>query len=141
MVVDSNEYHHGNTWLFPNLQITVQSLLKYGCDYSVKGQVGSIGVERKSYSDYVRCVGADWKRFQKQLAKLQQNRIYCLIVEANIDDPIYSGSLMNHQAVVTQTARVVAGGIPVVFAGSRTKASLLCVRFMAEAIRRIQDGL
>src|SRR3989304_4959137 len=130
VVVDSNEYTVGNTWIFPGYRIHVRSLLKFGCDYSIHGQVGQIGVERKSYSDYVRCVGKDWKRFLKQLRKLQRNRIYAVIVEGNIDDPIPLQSRMVHDAVIYRTASVVALGIPILFAGSRTKATLMCIQFM-----------
>ena len=140
IVIDSNEFTHGNTWTFPGVSISTQSLLKYGCDYAVKGQVGIIGVERKSYSDYVRCIGGDWIRFQKQLAKLQKNRIYCLIVEASIDSPIYHKSRMRHENVIAMTGIVGALGGPVIFAGSRTKATVLCQHFMAAALKRIQDG-
>lgn len=140
VVIDSNEYGHGNTWIFPGFNISVHSLLKYGCDYSIRGQVGIVGVERKSYGDYVRCLGKDWNRFQKQLAKLKTNRIHAVIVEGNIDDPIHEKSRMIHDAVITQTAKVVSSGMPVVFAGSRTKATLLCIRFMQAALIRIQDG-
>ena len=139
-MVDSNEFHHGNTWIFPGFNISVKSLLKYGCDYAVRGQLGQIAVERKSYNDYVRCLGKGWDAFQKQLDKLQTNKHYAVIIEANIDDPIYSGSRMIHDAVVSQTARVISRGVPAVFAGSRTKATLMCIKFMQSAIRRIQDG-
>lgn len=140
IVIDSNEYYHGNTWVFPGYNHSVKSLLKYGCDYAVRGQLGQIGVERKAYSDLVACLGSKWDRFQKQLDKLQRNRICCVIVEGNIDDPIPFKSMMIHDAIVTQVAKVTARGIPVVFAGSRPNAALLCVKFMREAIRRIQDG-
>lgn len=141
IVVDSNEYSHGKAWIFPGYNIHVQSLLKFGCDYAIRGQVGTIGVERKSYDDYVRCIGVDWERFQKQLAKLQTNRHYAVIVEGNIDDPITRRSLMIPESVITQTAKVVALGVPIVFAGSRLKAAVLCAKFFKAALKRVQDGV
>lgn len=139
VVIDSNEAVVGKTWSFPNHNIVVQTLLKAGCDYSIKGQVGIVGVERKSYSDYVRCLGKGFPAFEKQLTKLQRNRIYCVIVEGQIDDPIHSRSQMIHDSVITQTAKVVARGVPVIFAGCRVKATLMCIRFFEEALRKIQD--
>ena len=139
-MVDSNEFHHGKTWIFPGFSVLTQPLLKYGCDYSVRGQVGHIGVERKSYNDYVKCIGHDWKRFQKQLRKLKQNRFHCVIVEASLDNPIDSRSLVVPEAVILRTAQITVDKVPVIFAGSRVKAALLCVNFMQEAIKRIQDG-
>lgn len=141
IVIDSNEFYHGNTWDFPGFRITTQSLVKYGSDYSVKGQVGMIGVERKSYSDYVKCIGADWKRFQKQLIKLQRNKFHCVIVEGSLDDPISTHSLVVPEAVILRTAQITTLGVPVLFAGSRIKATLLCINFMQASIRRIQDGV
>jgi len=140
IVVDANEYSVGHTWIFPGYRISVQPLLRFGCDYSVKGQVGTIGVERKSYNDYVCCLGTDWKRFQKQLAKLRKNRFHTVVVEGNINDPIHERSLMIHEAVLTQTAKVVAMGVPVVFTATRDKAVTFCIKYMKAAINQILDG-
>lgn len=139
VVVDSNEFHHGNTWDFPGLRISTQSLIKYGCDYSVRGLVGTVGVERKSYADYVRCIGADWKRFQHQLDKLRRNEYHCVIVEGSIGDPVHH-TLVVPEAVILRTAQITLTKMPVLFAGTRMKATLLCINFMQAAIRSIRDG-
>lgn len=140
VVIDSNEYHHGNTWVFDGVTTHVQSLLKYGCDYSIRGQTGIVGVERKSYSDYVRCVGAGWKQFLKQLKKLRTNRYYCVIVEGNIDDPIPTQSSMHHEAVSFRTAQLALRRIPVIFASTRARASYMCLQFLSESLKRIQGN-
>jgi ERCC4-type nuclease len=140
VVVDSNEHSRGRAWTFPNYTTHVSSLLRYGCDYSIRGQTGIIGVERKSFSDYVRCLGADFKRFVKQCRKLQRNRYYCIIVEGNVDNPIPIQSRMIVDSVVTQTAKVVSMGIPVIFAGTRTKAQLMCIRYLTFAYKAMRDG-
>lgn len=140
VVIDANEHHHGNTWDFPGYSVSVSPLLKFGCDYAVRGQLGQIGVERKSFSDYIRCIGHDWTRFLKQLEKLQRNRIHAVIVEGNIDDPIHQYTSMVHDAIITQTGKVTALGVPVLFAGTRLKARDLCLSFMKAALQRIQDG-
>jgi len=139
IVIDSNEYYHGNTWVFNELT-HVRSLVKYGCDYSIRGQIGIVGVERKSYPDYVACCGTRWKDFQKQLKKLQKNRMFCVIVEAHIDDPIPEQSRMVHAAVIIRTVQVTMMGIPVLFAGTRSKATRMCVEFFKEALKQIQDA-
>ena len=139
VVIDSNEHCRGHAWTFPGLKIHVQHLVPFGCDYAIRGQIGQVGVERKSYSDYVRCVGKDWPRFQKQLAKLAQNRIHAVIVEGSIDDPIPYQSAMIHDSVIHQTAHIIACGMPVVFAGSKLKAATLCASFFKEALKRIRN--
>jgi len=141
IIIDSNEFAKGKSWTFPsNVQTTVRSLLKAGCDYSIANQVGTIGVERKSYNDYVRCLGADRKRFAKQIAKLRHNKYCAIIVEADIDSPIYSGSMMTLDAVIAGTAKITALGVPVLFASNRHNASALCLQFFKEALKRVQDG-
>lgn len=140
IVVDSNEYSGGRAWTFPGYTTHVSTLIKAGCDYSIRGQVGIIGVERKSFSDYVRCLGGDWNRFCRQMAKLQKNRFHCIIVEGNLDDKIPHYSRMTQSAVTRQTARVTSYGIPVLFASTAYKASRLCVDYMTEALKRIREG-
>ena len=139
VVIDANEYTVGNTWVFSQ-PTSVKSLLRYGCDYTVRGLVGTVGVERKAWHDYVRCIGKGWPKFQKQLDKLQRNRYHCVIVEGNIDDPIHERSRMIPEAVAKMTAKVVARQVPVLFASTRAKAQRMCVYFFEETIRRIQDG-
>lgn len=134
VLIDSNEYTVGNTWIFPNHRIKVTSLLKYGCDYSVRGLLGIIGIERKAYSDYVRCVGKGWEAFQKQLTKLKRNKYHVVIVEGNMDDPIHKKSSMIHDAVALRTAQIVANGIPVVFTGNRHLAVLVALSWIKEKI-------
>ena len=140
IVVDSNEFYHGNTWTFPGFSVSTKSLVEYGCDYSIRGLVGTVGVERKSYSDYIRCVGADWKRFQKQLAKLRRNKYHCVIVEGSLDDPINSYSRMVHEAVILRTAQIAITRMPIIFASTRLKATSMCVNFMQAAIKKIRDS-
>jgi len=139
IVVDSNEFSHGNTWNFPGCSISVKSLLKQGCDYSLRGYVGTIGVERKSFNDYCRCIGGDWERFKVQLSKLRTNKLYCVIVEGSVDDKPFK-CRVTKEVIVTQTAKIIAHGIPVVFASSRPDAELLCKQFLKASLRRIQDG-
>lgn len=141
IVVDSNEFYHANTWTFPGFSVSVKPLLKYGCDYSIRGLVGTVGVERKSYDDYVRCIGVDWTRFQKQLKKLQKNKHYCVIVEGSFDTEVSKYSKMPQEAILTRTAQITAIGVPVLFACGVAKAQLLCVRYMHSIIRKIQDGV
>lgn len=137
IVVDSNEYHHGKTWIFPDHRISVRSLLSYGCDYSIRGLVGTVGVERKSYQDFINCVGSSWKRFQKQLAKLRRNKYYCVVIEGAIGDPI-EYSRMIDAAVIIRTAQITSLGIPVVFATTRKNARDMCIRFLEACMKRIR---
>ena len=135
ITVDSKEK---TPWKFPQTTIKVASLQKYGCDYAISGQLGIIGVERKSYSDYVRCLGKGWNGFIKQIEKLQSNQIYCLIVEGNLTDKIPRQSKMNHMAIMEQTTKLLVAGVPVLFAGKPSSAAKMCYKFFYQALRRIR---
>lgn len=140
IAIDSNEATHGKTWVFPrSYTTTVRNLVKYGCDYSIAGQVGVIGIERKSYNDYVRCLGKDWPRFERQLNKLQKHKYYALVVEANINSPIYEASYLTYENIITRTVDVVMKGVPVLFAGNRHHAAFLCLQFFKAAMRKLRD--
>ena len=139
ILIDSNEYHVGNTWTFPGYITHVKSLLKHGCDYTVRGQSGIIGVERKSFPDYVRCIGIGWDSFRKQLSKLQRNRFHCVIIEGELDSPIHHHTKMTQAAVSRQTARIVSYGIPIMFACDPVKAAKLCENFLIESLKRIRE--
>jgi ERCC4-type nuclease len=142
IVIDSNEASHGRTWTFPrDIPTTVQSLLKYGCDYALKGQVGIVGVERKSWNDYVKCLGKDLPRFKKQLAKLRRNKYCALIVEANLNTPINERSTLSLDTIMSRTATIAAMGIPVLFVHSRYNAAFICLQFFRQALQRIRNGV
>ena len=140
-MVDSNEFHHANTWTFSGFTVSVANLIPHGCDYTVRGFVGKIGIERKSYADYVRCVGSGFKKFQDQLRRLRRNQYHCVIVEGSLNDPISRHSLVVPEHVLLRTAQITAAKIPVLFASNRSYATLLCTNFMKVAVRRIQDGV
>lgn len=140
VIIDANEYHVANTWVFSQ-PTSVSSLLRFGCDYTVRGLVGIVGVERKAWHDYVRCLGKGWPKFEKQLDKLQKNRYHCVIVEGSVDDPIHTKSRMIPEAVMRMTAKVLSRQVPVMFTSTRARAMRMCSYFFEEVIRRIQDGL
>lgn len=142
VVVDSNEFHHGNTWDFPGCSISVKSLLDYGCDYTLRGCHGLVGVERKSFNDYAICIGSSFERFKKQLEKLACAKYRCVIVEGNIDDKPHFKSRVIKEVLVTQTANIAAAyGIPILFASSRPSAELMCLKFFKKVQEVIRNAV
>jgi len=108
-------------------------------DYTVRGYAGIIGVERKSHGDYIRCIGKDWRRFQKQLEKLEKHTYACVIVEGHIDDYIIYSNF-GHDFVVYRTAQIVSRGIPVIFCGNKDLSAKCCWDFFQHSIRRLQNA-
>lgn len=139
VVIDKQEIAHGHAWTFPKTlsRITVSNLIPYGCDYTVRGYTGIIGVERKSYGDWIRCIASDWHRFTKSLLKLKKHRYCCVIVEGCIGDYIIYSNI-GHDFVVYRTAEIVAHGIPVIFCRDKDLAARCCWEFFHQSIERLQ---
>lgn len=57
-------------------------------DYSIEGLENCICVERKSVGDFVNSVipGRGWKRFEKELRRMQKYERACIVVEGNLSD-------------------------------------------------------
>ena len=133
VLVDSSEK---TPWSFPSEHKVVRSnLRKYGADYTVRGQSGIIGVERKAWQDYILCLGKEWQRFQKSLRKLATNRFRCVIVEGLVDDKILH-SRMKLGALLARTSFIMTRRIPVLFCGNAWQAQNACMHFFNESIRR-----
>lgn len=54
-------------------------------DYSIEGLEDCICIERKSFDDFVNSVipGRGWKRFQKELQRMQEFELSCIIIEGD----------------------------------------------------------
>ena len=138
IVVDKQEIAHGHPWSFPKIKATttVANLIPHGCDYTVRGYTGVIGVERKSYGDWIRCIAQDWDRFTRQLDKLKKHTYRAVIVEGNIGDYIIY-SRISHKYVLYRTTQIVTNGIPVIFARDKDLAAQCCWDFFQHSIRRL----
>ena len=142
IVIDTQEVSHGHAWVFPRTKATsiVRNLIPRGCDYTVGGYTGVIGVERKSHGDYVRCIGKDWARFRRQLEKLEKHKHCLVLVEGNMNGVIpYSN--FGHGFVGFRTMQIVTRGIPVVFAGNAQLAQKVCWDFFKQAIKRLENEI
>lgn len=139
IIIDTQEISHGHPWRFPVSKSTVSTanLIPHGCDYTVRGYTGLIGVERKSHGDYIRCIAQDWRRFTRQLEKLEKNRYAAVIVEGHIDDYIIYSSI-GHDYVAYRTAQIASRGIPVIFCGSKELAAKCCWDFFKHSTRRVK---
>ncbi len=139
VIVDSQEVAHGHAWKFPpqSSSIIVKPLLKYGCDYTVHGYTGLIGVERKSWGDWIGSIqGKHWLVFRKSLDKLRKHRFSCIIVEGTIGDYSHFSNIKT-QFVLYRTAQIVTGGVPILYAKTSANAQALCWEFFHHSIKRL----
>jgi len=108
-------------------------------DYSIQGLEEEVMVERKSLSDLVRCVGADRKRFMKQMRRLVEIPQCMLLVEsswAEIQRGKWRATRVRPAHVEGTLLAVCAMGVPVIMGENRATSQRLAEKFLVGAIRR-----
>ncbi len=107
-------------------------------DYSIKGLVDVVAVERKSLSDLLACVGTERERFEREIVRLLAYPVRCLVIEATWPD-LEQGewrSQVTPQAAVGSVLGWIASGLPVVMAGDHERAGRYVGRLLYTAARR-----
>jgi DNA excision repair protein ERCC-4 len=132
VVVDTREQL---PWTFdPALFRTVQRALPAG-DYSLEGHESSIAIERKSLDDYVASVITGRERFGRELNKLADLELGCVVVEATLEDVLahrYRSSAHPNAVFGATTSIIVDRRVPVFFCSDRQIAR----RFVEGVLRR-----
>ena len=107
-------------------------------DYSVKGLVDVIAIERKSLTDLLGCIGQERERFDREVIRLLAYPTRAIIVEATWGQ-IEAG---NWKSKVTPAAAVgsllgwIAQGVPVIMAKDHERAGRYVSRLLFTAARR-----
>jgi len=86
IVIDNREKR---PYEFPGVE-TVQAHLKTG-DYTVQGFEDRFAVERKSVNDLATSVGAERKRFEKEIQRAQEFDHFTVMIDG-VPGDVYSGS-------------------------------------------------
>ncbi len=116
---------------------TVTGTLTTG-DYSVKGLVDVVAIERKSLADLLGCIGQDRERFDREVQRLLAYPTRAVVVEATWPE-IEAG---NWRSQVTPTAAIgsllgwIAAGLPIIMAGDHERAGRFVGRLLFTAARR-----
>lgn len=56
-------------------------------DYSLPGFEDRVSIERKSLEDLISCLmGSNRDRFERELSRAQHYDLFCVVVEASLDD-------------------------------------------------------
>ena len=140
ILIDSNEK---KPWLFEGERSEFRSMKKSGFDYSVLGYLKFIGVERKSYSDFLGRIST-----KKSLAKFKKNQLEklikvpysCIIVEGHPGVKNRYGKIPP-TVVLDKTIDIIQNyGIPIIFAGSRSLGERACLLWLKKAMAKVDKG-
>jgi ERCC4-type nuclease len=93
-------------------------------DYSIVGLEDRIGIERKSLSDLLGCIGGSRDRFERELERLARVDFKALVVEANLNDVLAPASSQLHPNFIlgSLVAWSWKYNLPVWLAGNRELA-------------------
>ncbi len=109
----------------PECVTVVRSALPAG-DYSLEGYETRVAVERKSLKDFVSTVVLHRDRFKRELEKLREYDLACVVVEADLRDVIqgrYRSRVHPNAIFGSALAIYVDYGIPVLFCSDREIAA------------------
>ena len=107
-------------------------------DYTIRGLENVIAVERKSLPDLVSCVGVERDRFEREVKRLLAYPVRAMVAEASWDE-LEMGqwrSRVTPQSAIGSVLGWIAAGLPVVMAGSRSRAAVFVSRLLFIAARR-----
>ena len=119
---------------------TVRRALPTG-DYSVEGLESSIAVERKSIEDFVHSVIRDKDRFKRELARLSEYPLACVVVEAGLPDVLlarYPSGAHPHSVFGATVSICVDHGVPVYFCGDRQTARKFTQEFLLRGAKQLR---
>jgi DNA excision repair protein ERCC-4 len=107
-------------------------------DYSVKGLVDVVAIERKGLGDLLGCIGQDRERFDREVQRLLAYPVRALVVESTWGELEAGGwrSRVTPAAAVGSLLGWIAAGLPVLMAGDHWRAGRYVSRLLFTAARR-----
>jgi DNA excision repair protein ERCC-4 len=91
-------------------------------DYSLEGHEHRIAIERKSLEDYVGSVISGRERFGRELSKLAELELGCVVVEGSLEDVLghrYRSGVHPNAVFGATTSIIVDRRVPVFFCSDR----------------------
>ncbi len=107
-------------------------------DYSVKGLVDVVSIERKSLADLLGCIGSDRERFDREVLRLLAYPCRAIVIEATWGE-LEAGGWRSHvtpAAAVGSVLGWIAAGVPVIMAGDHARAGRYVSRLLFTVARR-----
>ena len=104
-------------------------------DYSIEGMENEVVVERKSLSDFINSVlpGRGWKRFQKELQRMQEIDRTCIVIEgdwSNICSGNYRSELHPNSLQGFVIRILVDYGIPIFFVSNHKDGNMFTYKWL-----------
>jgi len=140
VIVDNREQRPWNL-----AQLKMQRGTLYSGDYGILG-LNDVALERKTLFDLLGVIGKHRDRFEHELARLAAIPSKAVIVEASFQElaagrwqekGVYPWqSRMNPKAAMGSVLGWIGQGIPFLFAGDASNASLCASRFLFIAAKR-----
>ena len=112
-------------------------------DYSLEGYEDRVAVERKTMDDFVNSVVHGRKRFYKELRKLAEYELACVVIEASlaeIHDGLYISAAHPNAVFGSAVSITVDFGVPVFFCSSRQLACRFTQAFLIRAHRKLVNN-
>lgn len=118
-------------------------------DYSIPGFQDVVAIERKELNDLIGCLmGKDRERFERELQKGKYFDLFCVVVEASLDDMSksrYRSEMKPHAALQSIFAFQIRYRVPFLFCGNRAGAKYttfsLLEKYLAEIEKRYQKAV
>ncbi|MGA8641328.1 ERCC4 domain-containing protein [Candidatus Binatus sp.] len=136
VLIDSREQ---TPLLFPGGVTTERATLKTG-DYSVLADGVDmrdvVGIERKSVSDLLGCIGGQRDRFERELARLAQFHYRALVIEGTLADLVAATAgrqLTASQVMGSVLAWTFKYSVAPIFAGNRALAATTVATLLRHA--------
>ena len=130
-------------WIFPGYKVFRTNLRDVGSDYSLRKYSKLIGVERKSFMDFVMRISSDniQSFMRNQIAKLLKLKFSCIIIEGHPEQSRKYSSIIKikPEQIISVSAHIMSFGLPVLFAGDRQLANYACLRFLLESKKRVDE--
>ena len=135
IVIDSREKI---PWEFHNLP-SEPGTLDTG-DYSIRGLMHLVSVERKSLDDLLSCVGTHRNRFRREMQRLKAYRFRALIVEAShadLEAGQWRSRLLPSHVIGSLSAWMAQFELPIWLAGDHEAAARFGEKYLYQCGRLI----
>ena len=102
-------------------------------DYSVRGLVNVVAIERKSLPDLLGCIGQHRERFNREVQHLLAYPVRAIVIEATWAD-LEQGewrSQVTPAAAIGSVLGWIAGGVPIIMAGDHQRAGRYVGRLLS----------
>jgi len=115
-------------------------------DYALTGDEAGFAIERKSLDDFLGTISGGWDRFQRELARMENQGFPAriIIVEADFSalcfreiggelvEPQHRHPMLTPQFICMRIAQLSYAGVSVLFASDAGQASALCCAILKE---------